>query len=244
MMRRRCFIPALAGLLAPQMSRGQAAGAARLDITPIGLNLGGVGESADCTVDNFGGTAADAQLRVKAWRQTGGRDMLEDTVDVGASPPFMTVSPGGQQIVRLVNLAAAPGQAELAFRVLLNQVPTAGQDSGPGVHIEMAFSVPLFIPGTNSAPPQLQAGFVASPAGVVLRVVNQGDVHARLVDLTVRDVSGRPLFAAPGLAGYALARSTRDFPTHLRDMPASSGTLTVTTQTTKTPLAIPLLTGL
>jgi fimbrial chaperone protein len=156
----------------------------------------------------------------------------------------MSVDPGGQQIVRLVNLAAPPGVTELAFRVLLNQVPRAGDDSGPGVHVLMAFSLPLFITGAGGVPPQLQAGFAASPRGVVLRVGNQGDVHARLVDLTLRDAGGATLFKAPGLAGYVLARSTRDFPTRLRNLPPPGGAMIVTTQVSKTPLVVPITTGL
>jgi fimbrial chaperone protein len=241
---RRHLLLATAGMILPGGRAFAGAASSRgsgLDISPILLALGPVGESTICTVDNPGDTAVMGQIRIKSWRQVGGQDVLEDTTAVAASPPIMTVDPGERQIVRLVNLAAAPGPTEQAFRLLLNELPNADTATGFAVRVLIGFSLPVFIPGAGSAPPALQAAFVATPAGIVLRLANHGDIHARLSDLKCRDRTGRPLLQVPELAGYVLCRSTRDFATGLRGIPAPGGTVTVQTQMSITPTLVPLV---
>jgi fimbrial chaperone protein len=212
-----------------------------LNISPVLLTLGAVGDTEICTVNNFGGAAAGAQVRLKSWTQSGGQDVLSDTADVVASPPFMSIDPGQKQIVRVVNLSAAPGLAEQAFRFLLNEIPVPGTPPGKGISFMLEFSVPMFLPGAGSAPPMLQAAFVESGGRVVLRLVNQGDVHARLTNLSYRDPGGTKLLHEPGLAGYVLSHATRDLPTGLRAMPPPGGTLMAQTQLSAAALPINLV---
>ncbi len=215
-----------------------------LNISPVGLTIGGTGDSQICTVNNFGGAAAGAQVRIKSWTQSGGQDVLTDTTDVVASPPFMSIDPGQKQIVRVVNLGAAPGQAEQAFRFLLNEIPAPGTQPGKGISFMLEFSVPIFMPGANIAPPQLQAAFVEAGGRVVLRVVNRGDVHARLTNLAYQSPAGARLLHQPGLVGYVLSHATRDLPTGLRNLPPPGGTLTVQTQLSATPSPVALVASL
>lgn len=244
-MDRRKLMSALVGLMLPKsVVFAQVERAAQLNISPITPTLGAVGDATICTVNNFGGVAAAGQIRLKSWSQADGQDVLTDTADVGASPAFMTVDPGGRQVVRLVNLAAAPGATELSFRLLFNQVPMGAMFSGAGVHILMALSLPLFIPAAHGSPPELQAGFVQGPRSVLLRFTNNGDTHARLVDLVCRDAAGGQVFGVKGLAGYVLARSVRDIKTNLRSLPALGGSVTVQTQLSQTPIVVSLVGGL
>lgn len=244
-MNRRNLLSALTGLLLPESAASaQVDQAAKLTIAPITPTLGAVGDSTSCTVSNFGGVVAAGQIRLKSWSQADGQDVLTDTADVGASPAFMTVDPGGKQVVRLVNLAAAPGATELSFRLLFNQIPMGNAFSGPGIHILMALSLPLFISGSERRPPDLQAGFVQRPNGVLLRFVNQGDTHARLVDVDCKDAAGGQVLGVKGLAGYVLARSMRDIKTSLHELPALGGSVSVQTQLSKMPIQVPLVAGL
>jgi len=215
-----------------------------LNISPVGITLGGAGDTEICTVNNFGNEAAGAQVRIKSWTQSGGQDVLQDTSDVVASPPFMSIDPGQKQIVRVVNLSAASGASERAFRLLLNELPAPGTASAKGISFMLEFSVPMFMAGANSTPPQLQAAFVAAGGRVVLRLTNQGDIHARLSNLTYQDPAGKKLIQLPGLAGYVLSHATRDLPIAMREMPPPGGTLKAQSQLTAGPEPIELVTAL
>jgi fimbrial chaperone protein len=240
-LKRRAWLAGLGALplaAAPgarDTARAENSDGPALNISPVGLTIGGAGDSQICTVNNFGGAAAGAQVRIKSWTQSGGQDVLTDTADVVASPPFMSIDPGQEQIIRVVNLSAAPGQAEQAFRFLLNEIPPPGAQPGKGIS---------FMPGANQAPPRLQAAFVEAAGHVVLRVVNQGDIHARLTNLSYQSPAGARLLHQPGLAGYVLSHATRDLPTGLRDLPPPGGLLTVQTQLSATASTVALVASL
>lgn len=196
-----------------------------VEIAPTMLALGDVGATAVCTIFNNGTAPTSSQIRIKAWSQAGGQDVLGDTGDIVASPPFMTVAPNQQQIVRVANLSAQAGATELSYRLLLNQLPSPGSLTGNGIQMLLAFSVPLFIAGADASPAEFQAQFLRGADGIILRLHNSGDVHARLVNLTYESVGGASLMTLPGLSGYVLARSSRDFDTRLTGLPPSGGRL-------------------
>ncbi len=212
-----------------------------VEISPTTLSLGSPGDTTICMVLNNGTESTSSQIRLKLWRQDQGQDVLEDTEDIVASPPFMTIDPGSQQVVRIANLGAVPGQYELAYRLLLNELPSQTALTGTQIQVLLAFSVPLFIAGEAAAPPNLTARFADSADGIALQIANSGDVHAKLSNLSYRSRSGSPVFAIPGLAGYVLAHSVKNISTRLKEKPAIGGILVSQTQLTSSPTPIELL---
>ncbi|MCB8878293.1 fimbrial biogenesis chaperone [Acidisoma silvae] len=244
-MNRRNLILATAGLLASSRNAFAQKGQQGQDvqISPTMLALGGVGDTAICTIFNNGTQPTSSQIRIKSWQQNSGQDVLSDTSDIVASPPFMTVQPNQRQVVRVANLSATPGATESAYRVLLNQLPSPGSLTGNGVQILLAFSVPLFIAGADAAPPLLQAQFVRGAGGVILRVQNSGDVHIRLADVAYHTRGGATVMRLPGLVGYVLARSTKDLDTKLSNAPPVGGHFTISYNGVEKPLPVTLVPG-
>jgi fimbrial chaperone protein len=242
--RRRFVIASAASLLVPTVlppaAKAQGLQGPDLEVSPTSLALDTPGSTTICTVSNNGSVATSAQIRVRAWHQASGQDVLGDTDDVVASPPFMTVGPGQQQIVRVANLSATAGATELAYRVWVNQLPTAGSLTGAGIRVLLAFNIPLFIAGVDASPPQLAASFVRDEGSIVLRLSNSGDVHARVSNLSFKDGGGVQQVDIPGLACYVLAQSTRDLILRLQDLPAPGGDLRLQTQFTRGPTSVPI----
>jgi len=211
-----------------------------VEISPTTLNLAGPGSTTICTVFNNGTEPTASQIRLRAWSQVDGQDVLADTEDVVASPPFMSIQPGEKQIVRIVNLSAQPAGSELAYRLLLNELPEAGSLTNNGITVLIAFNLPVFVAGVDASPPELSASFAQGvDGGPVLRFNNDGDVHARLADVSYC-VETRPLFTLPGLVGYVLAHSTRDVPLPISGPPPFGGLLSGQTQleATSTPIQL------
>jgi fimbrial chaperone protein len=202
-MRRR---PLIIGLGLSCAARRAAADVSQLlgqnvEISPTTLTLSGPGSTTICTVYNNGGAQTSSQIRLREWYQSYGQDVLIPTEDVVASPPFMTLEPGARQIVRVANLSAQPGASELCYRLLLNELPSPGSLTDTGVTVLIAFSLPVFVTGTDAQPPQLTASFGESTDGKpVLRILNSGDVHARLADVSY--ARPRRLCAAARHAGH------------------------------------------
>jgi len=228
-MHRRQFIAGLSCLPQIALADLPSIQGRNVEISPTTLNLAGPGSTTVCTVYNNGTETTSSQIRLRAWSQVDGQDVLADTQDVVASPPFMSLAPGARQIVRIVNLSAQAAESELAYRLLLNELPEAGSLTNNGITVLIAFNLPVFIAGVDAVPPQLSASFAQGAQGPVLRFTNGGDVHVRLADVTY-SVEERPFFTLPGLVGYVLAHSTRDVPLPIQAPPPFGGLLLGQTQ--------------
>ncbi len=243
-MRRRHVMTGLGLLCLPRLASANLPliTGRNVEISPIMLNLGGPGSTATCTVFNNGTAPTTSQIRLRRWTQVDGQDVLTDTNDVVASPPIMTIAPGAKQIVRVANLTAATGASELAYRMLLNELPEAGSLTNNGITVLVAFNLPVFIAGADAQPPQLTATFIQGVDGKpILRLHNDGDVHARLADISYTTKAGL-IFKLPGLVGYVLPHSMRDIDLpNQQHLPSSGGVLTGQTQLQSSAMPIPLL---
>jgi fimbrial chaperone protein len=231
-MRRRPVLVGLGLVLARKTARADVVQAVshNVEISPTTLGLGGPGSTTTCTVLNNGNALTSSQIRLRQWYQSYGQDVLAETSDVVASPPFMSLQPGDSQVVRVANLSAQPSGAEMCYRLLLNELPSVGSLNNNGVTVLIAFSLPVFVAGANAAPPQLSATFTTGTDGrPVLRLVNAGDVHARLADVSY-DAGGKRVFTLPGLVAYVLPHSSRDVVLPLQAVPAPGGALSGQTQ--------------
>jgi len=242
-LRRRPFLIGLSllGTAGPARADLSQAVGHNVQISPTTLDLGGLGSTTTCIVLNNGTVQTSSQIRLRSWFQAYGQDVLTETNDVVASPPFITLDPGTRQIVRVANLATSPGNSETCFRLLLNELPSAGNLTNSGVTVLIAFSLPVFVAGVDARPPQLTARFTFGPDGrPAIQFINAGDIHARLADVSY-SLQGRSIFTMPGLAGYVLPHSTRDITLPIAKMPPKGGSLLGVTQLQTEPTPIELL---
>lgn len=167
-------------------------------------------------IENNGSGPVTMQVRVIGWQQIDGRESYQPyQQDVVASPPIVRIEAGKKQLIRLIRqITPTPGK-ELAYRVLIDEIPQAG--TGTGVKLQMRYSVPLFVYGAGAKPatatPPTAGHALLSWRHTTLNgqpaieIVNQGQLHARLSNVSL---DGRPL--APGLLGYVLANSSQIWP--------------------------------
>jgi len=243
LLRRRPFLIGLGlfGAAGPARADLSPSLGHNVEISPTTLDLGSLGSTTTCTVLNNGTAQTSSQIRLRSWFQAYGQDVLTETNDVVASPPFISLDPGARQIVRIANLAANPGSSEICFRLLLNELPSAGNLTNSGVTVLIAFSLPVFVAGVDARPPQLTAHFTSGPDGrPAIQFVNAGDIHARLADVSY-NAQGRTIFTMPGLAGYVLPHSTRVITLPVVKMPPKGGSLLGVTQLQSEPTPIELL---
>ncbi|WP_296949602.1 molecular chaperone [uncultured Massilia sp.] len=205
-----------AAALAALLALAGPAGAANLQISPVSIAFQPAQAAAGINLQNFGDTPLYGQVRVYAWDQKDGVDVLTPTTDVVASPPIIEVAASSTQTIRLVRRPGAAGAdgAERSYRILIDEIPRG--DAASGVAIRLQYSVPVFV-----APAAGVGGAVPAPAlawtlvrrngGVALRATNTGTLHAQLGATRVRTASGREVELSKGLLGYALAGRTREW---------------------------------
>ncbi|NIF21295.1 fimbrial biogenesis chaperone [Candidatus Pantoea multigeneris] len=182
-------------------------------IWPIDPVINPDDKATELWLENRGNATTMMQVRIFGWQQVAEHEQYQTQQGVVASPPVVRIDPGQKQLIRLIRLNPTPAGQELAYRVVLDEIPTpkAPAPNQAGLNFQMRYSVPLFTYGSgvtaDSAKPQLSWQQVSSGGRHWLQLNNQGNGHARLSNLTI---GGRAL--GQGLFGYVLAHSSNRWP--------------------------------
>lgn len=185
--------------------------AASLEITPVTVDLNANQNGQVLRLRNSGTDALNAQVRIYAWEQVDGDDSLTPTRDLIASPPIAQVPPGGEQIVRLMRTSQTAASREMAYRLLVDELPAANANAGNGVQFRFRYLVPVFVhPAGEPGAPDTHWSLEQRDGKWLLRVSNSGSMRARISDVTLSS-EGSTIPVHNGLLGYALAGRVRDF---------------------------------
>ncbi len=214
-----------------------AEAASSVMIWPLNLAIEAPERAAALWLENTGSDPIDLQVRVLAWDQAEGVDRYRSQIDVVGTPPFARVEPGRRQLIRLTMGRPASPAHEIAYRVLIDEIPTAsrssatniaerGTASGAALKFLMRYSLPLFVyPGGGDSNTPASARRVDPPlaSGLswraserdgrwFLHVRNDDAVHARLSQVRVSRPSDQGVVIADGLLGYVLPGAETRWP--------------------------------
>jgi fimbrial chaperone protein len=172
--------------------------AAGFDARPVIIETHG-GNVASLTVTNPGDRKIYLQNSVHEWRQDpSGQDVLTESAAAIVSPPGMWIQPGATYNLR-IQLPPA-NDRELAFRVVLQQLPDKSEIQAGRIVFAVTQSLPAFAEPAQPTPAVLRARLV-DPRHLL--ITNDGGRRARLAD-----VKADGQMVGPGLVGYALAHSS------------------------------------
>ncbi|WP_454563355.1 fimbrial biogenesis chaperone [Pseudomonas sp. AIG] len=214
------------------LGASQAHAASSVLIWPIDPVLEADQQASALWLENRGSETANLQIRVFGWSQSGFAEQYQNQRDVIGSPPVAKIEPGQKQLVRLTRTKDVPPGQELAYRIIIDEIPSAQPASADGgktaaaIRFQMRYSVPLFAYGAGLwskedstrardpkgvGLPQLSWRTVAVDGKPFVEVRNQGAVHARLTDVAIKQAGqSKPL--AEGLLGYVLPGAVMRWP--------------------------------
>ncbi|QXI13932.1 fimbrial biogenesis chaperone [Pseudomonas zeae] len=214
------------------LGASQAHAASSVLIWPIDPVLEADQQASALWLENRGSETANLQIRVFGWSQSGFAEQYQNQRDVIGSPPVAKIEPGQKQLVRLTRTKEVPPGQELAYRIIIDEIPSAqpatadGGKTAAAIRFQMRYSVPLFAYGAGLwskedssrardpkgvGLPQLSWRTVAVDGKPYVEVRNQGAVHARLTDVAIKQAGqSRPL--AEGLLGYVLPGAVMRWP--------------------------------
>lgn len=184
------------------------AAAATLQVSPVLIDVNGEGGAEKVTLRNLGDRPLNAQIRLFKWTQKDGRDVLEPTREVVASPPIAAIGPNGEQIVRVVRVDRTPLAGEASYRLIVDQLPEQVAPTKSGVSFLMRYSVPVFFASKASSAAALSWQVEARNGAVFVTASNPGSRRVRVAELDVSSQSGATIASRKGLVGYVLGSST------------------------------------
>ena len=200
------------GLALCALAAVSTAAAGSFSISPIRVEFSGPGRIQVLTVRNEEDRPVVVQLRALAWSQPDGRDQLEETRDLLATPPVFTLPANGQQIVRIALRREAESSRELDYRLLLEEVPQAALRDFTGLQVALRLSLPVFVHPSQHAPEALAWSAAWQPGGrLAIRLRNAGGAHVQVLDFDVRPAEGAAVLLHNSVARYVLPGSQTEW---------------------------------
>ncbi|MBV4474103.1 molecular chaperone [Pseudomonas sp. B2M1-30] len=211
---------------------GKVQAASSVLIWPIDPVLEADQQASALWLENRGNETANLQIRVFGWTQNGFEEQYRNQREVIGSPPVAKIEPGQKQLVRLTRTREVPPGQELAYRIIIDEIPSAQAPAAAdgktaaAIRFQMRYSVPLFAYGAGLwskedstrqrdpkgvGLPQLSWRTVTVDGRPYVEVRNQGAVHARLTDVAIKQ-SGQDKPLAEGLLGYVLPGAVMRWP--------------------------------
>lgn len=126
----------LAGLALP-------AEASSLRVAPISLKLAAQEPAGVVRVWNDGREPVQVQVRVFRWKVVNGKDVLEATKDVVASPPMTTLVPGAENLIRVVRVSKRPLAETEGYRLLVDELPNPAKQRAGTVTVLVRHAIPV-----------------------------------------------------------------------------------------------------
>ena len=122
----------------------------------------------------------------------GGKDDLQSTRKVVASPPMVTLAPKSSQSIRVVRVSKEPVAGEESYRLLVDEIIDPATAPKIGVAVQMRYSVPVFVESAEGKPASVAV--TAEMAGNSLRIkaVNSGGMFAQAADYRWNTPAGSP----------------------------------------------------
>jgi fimbrial chaperone protein len=120
-----------------------SAGAAAVRVSPIKLDLKSSSPMATVRLWDEGLKPVRVQIRVFRWTKVNGKDRLEPTTDVVASPPITTLKPRTENSIRIVRVSKKPVVGTESYRLLIDQLPDAGKKIPGQVNVMIRHSIPV-----------------------------------------------------------------------------------------------------
>jgi len=200
---------ALLGLTLLGASLACAAGS--IEVSPVRIKLSTRAKVAVLTVHNTGTEDSVMQVTINRWTFGGETDVYEPTQELIVTPATFKLAPGAQQIVRLGLRQNTPPQRELAYRMLVEEVPPPNTSNLTGTLLVVRHDVPVFVEPAAAAKPSLDIEMDCATDSARLRITNIGNVHAQLFGIVLHGANSDDVLGHWDAFEYLLPEARRSW---------------------------------
>lgn len=184
-----------------------SAEAASLRVAPVILDLSAPTAASSIRIWNDAKKPINVQVRVFRWSQKDGKDVYTIAEDVVVSPPLTTLKGNGENMVRVVRVSKRPVAREESYRLVVDELPSAGRRPAGTVVLVVRHSIPVFFSQPEAEGASARWSVRRAPDGYEVTVRNSGDKRLKISNLDLIG-QGKTIARSPGLVGYVLGNST------------------------------------
>ena len=187
------------------------ASAASISVAPTTIDMTAPAAASQLTLRNAAKRPVNVQVRVFRWSQKAGKERLEPTTAVVASPPSTKMAPGQEYLVRVVRVSKTPVKGEESYRVFVDELPNKSDGAPNTVNLVVRQSIPVFFTEEGVGAPKVTWTVGRAGGRMMLTARNDGLTRLKVSDLSLSQ-GGKAFVNAKGLVGYVLGDSTMSFP--------------------------------
>lgn len=155
--------------------------AGSFSVHPIRMTLSDSQKIGTITLRNKGTEPIILQMEILSWSHRESKDVFTATREILANPPILTIPVGGSQLIRIGLRRASDAQRELAYRIILQELPGTNNSGFTGAKMLMRVSLPVFVLPEVAAKPLLHWQATQTSKGALkLSVSNSGNAHIQI----------------------------------------------------------------
>ena len=209
----------LAFLMATLLTLPTVARAGSFSVSPVRIDLSARHPNVVLQIANHSSEATTIQVHVMSWSFAGEKDLYTRSDQVLLNPPIFTVGPNQKQSMRLGLRVPSLNPTEVAYRVILEEVPNRPPPGFSGLRTLLRISIPVFVPPLGPVTSKLvwQARRTAE-GGLEIIAVNQGNTHVLIRGLHLSPGEAAPPSFNQSQPEYLLPGQTRTWSTHVPDL--------------------------
>lgn len=157
-------------------------------VNPLRIVLSQDRPIATLEIRNDGTEETVVHQELYRWEQRDGEDFLTPIGDEFIlCPPIFSLAPGDAQTVRVGAIGLLEVQEyEQAYRLVLQEVPSAAPASGEQVRLALRISLPVFVLPDEITRQEVSWGLMRSANGYSLKVANAGPFHLLVTEIELR----------------------------------------------------------
>ena len=188
------------------------ANASKIGVSPVRLTLSDNQKIDSLSVRNNGSEPITMQMEVLSWSQREGKAVFAATRELLANPPIFTIPAGNSQLVRVGLRRAPDAQRELAYRVILEELPPPPNPDAMGMFMTMRISLPVFVlPEIDTKPVLLWQAARTSQGALKISLSNSGNAHIQIKNFKLSLLDSAQPWLTQQTSDYVLAGQSRDW---------------------------------
>ena len=188
-------------------------GAAGWEIDPVRVELSPEQQTAAITIKNGSDQPTSIQIQAVAWSQIDGKDVYTPTKELLVSPPIVTISPNGEQILRVALRRQADRTKELTYRISLQELPPQPAPGFMGVQVALRISLPVFVQSQkgDAVPKAVWKISRVHDNKLKVSVRNNGNAHIQISDFALYAPGIAEAITGESGSSYILAGQTHEW---------------------------------
>ena len=188
------------------------ANAGTIGVSPVRVTLSDSQKIGSLSVRNGGTETITMQMEILSWSQREGKAVFAATRELLANPPIFTIPAGNSQLVRVGLRRAPDAQRELAYRVILQELPPPPNPDAMGMFMTMRISLPVFVlPEIDTKPVLLWQAARTSQGALKISLSNSGNAHIQIKNFKLSLLDSAQPWLTQQSSDYVLAGQSRDW---------------------------------